>query len=107
MNSTVFEIQADFCKAMGNATRLEILHCLRQGPMIVGDIVRKTGLSQSVVSRQLGTLRNIGVVNCQKQGNETIYQLTDKSIGELCDLVRKVLSTQLERQSKAFEQSML
>ena len=92
---------------MGNAARLEILHTLRERAMSVRDIAQATGFHQPLVSRQLGTLRNIGVVNCQKQGNETIYQLTDKSIGELCDLVRKVLSTQLERQSKAFEQSML
>ena len=98
MNSTVFEIQADFCKAMGNATRLEILHCLRQGPMIVGDIVRKTGLSQSVVSRQLGTLRTAGILKCHGHANEVQYQLADESIGEVCDMVRKVLEHQIRNQ---------
>jgi DNA-binding transcriptional ArsR family regulator len=102
MNRTIFEIQADFCKAMGNATRLEIVHCLRQGPMIVGDIVRQTGLSQSVVSRQLGILRNVGVLKCQRQGNAMVYQLSDESIGDVCDLVRKVLSAQLQSQSRIF-----
>jgi ArsR family transcriptional regulator len=102
MNRTIFEIQADFCKAMGNPVRLQILHVLREQPMKVGDIAQATELSQSLVSRQLGTLRNVGVVKCQRQGNEMIYELTDKNIGEVCDLVRKVLSTQMHRQSEAF-----
>ena len=102
MNRTIFEIQADFCKAMGNPVRLQILHALREQPMKVGDIAQATELSQSLVSRQLGTLRNVGVVKCQRQGNEMIYELTDKNIGEVCDLVRKVLSAQMHRQSEAF-----
>jgi ArsR family transcriptional regulator, virulence genes transcriptional regulator len=99
MNRSIFEIQADFCKAMGNATRLEILHILRKGPMMVNEIVHETGLSQSVVSRQLGVLRNVGVLKCHRHGNEMIYQLTDERIGEVCDLVRKVLATQVQKQS--------
>jgi ArsR family transcriptional regulator len=103
MNRSIFEIQADFCKAMGNAARLQIIHALREHPLSVSDIVQTTGFGQSVVSRQLGILRNVGVVKFQRQGNEMIYQLTDKNIGEVCDLVRKVLSTQMHRQSEAFE----
>lgn len=101
MNRSIFEIQADFCKAMGNAIRLQILHVLRERPMSVGEIAQAANLSQSLVSRQLGTLRNVGVVKHQRQGTEMIYQLTDESIGEVCDLVRKVLSTQIHRQSEA------
>jgi len=100
MTLPIFEIQADFCKAMGNATRLQILHTLRKGPMIVGDIVRETGLSQSLVSRQLGVLRNVGVLEYQRHRNEMIYQLTDERIGEVCDLVRKVLTAQIQNQSR-------
>ncbi|RPJ25073.1 MAG: ArsR family transcriptional regulator [Chloroflexi bacterium] len=102
MNRSIFEIQADFCKAMGNAARLQILHVLREHAMHVGEIARATGFSPSLVSRQLGILRNVGVVQCQRQGNEMLYQLSDEDIGEVCDLVRKVLSAQMHRQSKAF-----
>jgi DNA-binding transcriptional ArsR family regulator len=85
---------------MGNATRLQIIHVLRERPMNVGEIAQATNLSQSLVSRQLSTLRNVGVVKYQRLGTEMIYQLTDKNIGEVCDLVRKVLSTQIHRQSE-------
>jgi DNA-binding transcriptional ArsR family regulator len=103
MNRSIFDIQADFCEAMANRTRLQIMHVLREQAMRVADIAQTTNLSQSVVSRQLGILRNTGVVDCRRQGNEMIYHLTDENIGKLCDLVRKLLSDQAQRQSQVFE----
>lgn len=102
MNQAMFEIQAQFCKAMGNATRLQILHSLRKGPMNVGDIARKTSLSHPLVSRQLGVLRQIGVLTCHRNGSEMIYQLTDSRLSEVCDLIRQILVEQIRVQSRIF-----
>lgn len=99
MERSIFDIQADFCKAMGNATRLQILHTLRERPMIVNEIVVQTGFSQSMISRQLSILRAVGVVECQRHGTEMLYQLSDDQIGEVCDLVRKVLLEQMKKRS--------
>ena len=106
MNNSTFEMQADFYKAMGNATRLQILYSLRERSMKVGDIVHVTGLSQSIVSRQLSTLRSVGLVKFRRQGNEMIYRIADENTGKICDLVGKILSTQVQRRSEAFEQGM-
>ena len=106
MNRSIFEIQADFCKAMANSSRLQIMHVLREKSMRVADIANATNLSQSVVSRQLAILRNTGVVNSRRQGNEIIYHLTDENIGKLCDLVRQLLSDQAQRQSQVFENQL-
>jgi ArsR family transcriptional regulator len=103
MNRTIFEIQADFCKVMGNSIRLQILHSLKKGPLSVGGISKETGLSQPVVSRQLSTMRHTGILICHKNGNETIYQLSDKKIGEVCDLVRKILVEQIRVQSLIYK----
>lgn len=99
---SIFEIQAEFCKAMGNATRLQIIHILRERPMKVGEVAEATGFGQSLVSRQLSMLRSVGVVECERHGNEMVYQLADKNIGEVCDLVRKVLTAHMQRQAEAF-----
>ena len=101
MERSVFDIQAEFCKAMGNATRLEILHILREGPMTVGEIMRALGKSQSSISRQLAVLRSVGVVSGVRNGTEMRYRITDEKIGEVCDLVQKVLIEQTQRQSDA------
>lgn len=87
---------------MGNSARLQIIHALRKHPMNVGEIAEDTGFNQPLVSRQLSTLRRVGVVQCERHGNEMIYKLTDENIGEVCDLVQKVLIAYTQRQSEAF-----
>lgn len=101
MERSIFEIQAEFCRAMGNATRLQILHILREGPLTVSEIMDRLGLNQSMVSRQLAVLRSVGVVSGERRGNEMRYKITHETIGEVCDLVRKVLSEQTQRQTDA------
>jgi DNA-binding transcriptional ArsR family regulator len=99
MERSIFGIQADFCRAMGNSTRLQILHVLREYPMTVTEIMVRLGVSQSMVSRQLAVLRSVGVVAGERRGHEIVYCLTDKKIGEVCDLVRAVLVEQTQKQS--------
>ena len=100
MDKSIFEFQAEFCKAMGNAMRLQVLHTLRDGPKTVTEILQETGFSQTNVSRQLAVLRGVGVVDHQRQGTEMLYVLTDPQVGEVCDLVRKVLSEHMQRLSQ-------
>ena len=100
MDKSIFEFQAEFCKAMGNAMRLQVLHTLRDGPKTVTEIVQETGFNQTNVSRQLAVLRGVGVVDHQRQGTEMLYVLTDPQVSEVCDLVRKVLSEHIQRLSQ-------
>ena len=101
MDRSIFDIQAEFCRAMGNASRLQILHILRERPMTVNELSAKLELGQSVVSRQLSVLRSVNVVVGVRHGNEIVYQLTNEKIGEVCDLVRTVLLEEMQKQSDA------
>jgi DNA-binding transcriptional ArsR family regulator len=103
MKDAIFEIQAEFCKAMGNAARLHILHILREHPKSVSEICQQIGLSQSNVSRHLAYLRNAGVVVTTRNGGGMVYQITDEKIVEVCDLVRSVLVEQIHRRSRSIE----
>lgn len=98
---SIFDVQAEFCRAMGNATRLKILHILRECPMMVSELTQELELNQSMVSRQLSVLRSVGVVVGEREGNGIRYQLTDDTIGDVCDLVRKVLIDQVHKRSNA------
>jgi|APIni6443716594_1056825.scaffolds.fasta_scaffold1072736_2 DNA-binding transcriptional ArsR family regulator len=104
MDEAIFEFQAEFCKAMGNAMRLQVLHTLREGPKTVTEIVQVTGFSQANVSRQLAVLRGIGVVSPQRHGTEMLYRLIDPKVSEVCDLVRKVLSEHMHRRSQIIQE---
>jgi ArsR family transcriptional regulator, zinc-responsive transcriptional repressor len=103
MNQSMFEIQADFCKSMGNATRLQIVHILREHPMTVGEICLVTDLPESNVSRHLRALHAIGALNSKRHGNEIIYEIADIKIAEVCDLVRNILVEQIHKRSQSLE----
>jgi DNA-binding transcriptional ArsR family regulator len=101
MERSIFDIQAEFCRAMGNATRLQILHILRERSMSVREIMVELELNQSMVSRQLSVLRSVGVVMGERRGNETVYHVTNEKIGEVCDLVRTVLIEEMHKKTDA------
>ena len=89
---------------MGNPTRLQILHILRESPMTVTEITEELGRSQSMISRQLSVLRSVGVVTGERNSVEIRYQITDGKIVEVCDLVREVLLEQTPKQALALSE---
>jgi ArsR family transcriptional regulator, virulence genes transcriptional regulator len=100
---SIFEIQAELCRCMSNATRIEIVHILRGGPQRVSEITRFTGLPQASVSRHLGVLRQGGVVISRRHGQDIIYQIANPKIVDICDLMREVLVEEAARRSKLIE----
>lgn len=51
MEDLLFQAQVEFCRTMGNATRLQLLHTLRGGPQTVSELTAETGFIPSAVSR--------------------------------------------------------
>ena len=62
-------------KALGDEQRLRMLEMLRGGEMYVQEIVDRTGLHQSVVSRHLMFLKAVGLLQVRKQNNMKFYSL--------------------------------
>lgn len=61
-------------KAFSDPTRLRILHLLGHGPLCVCHIHEILELPQAKVSRQLGTLRERGLVEATRHFNWTVYR---------------------------------
>jgi ArsR family transcriptional regulator len=93
-SDSIFDLQATLCQTMSNATRLRIVHSLRDGPMCVAAIARTLELGPSQVSQHLGTLKSNGIVTRQRRGAEMVYQITNPKIEQICDLMREVLAEQ-------------
>jgi ArsR family transcriptional regulator, virulence genes transcriptional regulator len=89
---SIFEIQADLCRCMSSAIRIEIVHCLRDGPQRVNDIARITDHPPSMISRHLGLLRTGGIVIAKHHAQEVIYQIANPKIVGICNLMREVLA---------------
>lgn len=73
------EALADMLAVFTNVPRLRILEKLLDGPRIVGDLVRETGYAQAVISKQIGILREAGLLQCNPQGRCREYKLADSA----------------------------
>ncbi|GAB2645105.1 helix-turn-helix transcriptional regulator [Prescottella soli] len=96
-------------KALANPARLEFLRWLKdparffdestyleQGlgfhiGVCVGDIQSRCGLSQSVVSSYLQTLRDAGLLESERIGKWTYYRRNERAIAEYAAYVRDTL----------------
>jgi DNA-binding transcriptional ArsR family regulator len=99
---SIFDMQAELCKTMGNAARLQIVHTLREGPKRVSDIVEDTDLAQAKVSQHLAVLRAYGIVSTKREGKDVIYRIANSKLTRVCDLMREVLEEQADERSEVF-----
>jgi len=100
---SIFELQADLCRAMSHPARLQLVHLLREGPKKVNDLVQATGLEPGTVSRHLGILRNAGILATRRDGKDILYHIVNPKITEVCDLMRQVLTEQASQQTHIFK----
>lgn len=72
-----------FGKGVGNASRYRIIEALFGGGLTVGEIVKKTKLSQSLVSQHLRILREMELVEDERHGQIVRYTLNSKYVIDL------------------------
>jgi DNA-binding transcriptional ArsR family regulator len=70
-------------KALSDEQRLRILRLLRDGELYAQQIVERTGLHQSVVSRHLEFMRAVGLITRRRQSNMKFYSLNPAMRDEL------------------------
>jgi DNA-binding transcriptional ArsR family regulator len=87
MTPDVIELIAERFKALAEPARLEILTALRDGEMTVGDLVASTGMGQANVSKHLQMLHTLNFVSRRKDGLYVYYNLADKAVLRLCDIM--------------------
>jgi ArsR family transcriptional regulator, lead/cadmium/zinc/bismuth-responsive transcriptional repressor len=79
----MFALLAETFRALGDTTRVELIWCLSQGELCVGDLAELLGMSQPAVSHHLRTLRNLKLVRVRKAGRVSYYALDDEHIERL------------------------
>jgi DNA-binding transcriptional ArsR family regulator len=71
------DLRAILFHGFSDRSRLRILEALVDGERRVGDIVARTGLTQSNASTHLACLWDCGLVARERRGREVYYRLTD------------------------------
>lgn len=74
-------------RALANPSRLAILEALRGGPRCVGEVVARTGLTQSNVSNHLACLRDCGLVSSRARGRFVFYRLAAPDVARLLERI--------------------
>lgn len=87
-------------KALAQPARLQILSCLRAGEMTVTEIVDETGFGQANVSKHLQLLHDLGFVRRRKDGLFAYYNLADKGVFRLCDVMCGRLEAEMKSRSR-------
>lgn len=84
-------LTANALKAMAHPLRWKILCTLGKTEMSVGEIVERTGTSQSNISQHLEQLRNKNILISRKEANRIFYRIRNSQLLELIGTMRTVL----------------
>lgn len=76
---TLFIVSQTF-KALGDPTRIRILHLLSHHEHSVNEIAEKLSLLQSTVSHQLRFLKNLRLVKYRRDGTTLYYSADDNHV---------------------------
>lgn len=79
---------AETFKALSDPTRVRIVSLLADAELCVCDLAAALHMSQSAVSHQLRTLRDLQLVRWRREGRQIFYALDDVHV---CDLFRRGL----------------
>ena len=71
---------ASFFKVFGDVTRVRILYALLCSEMCVCDLAQVLDMTQSAISHQLRTLKQMALVKNRRVGKTVFYSLSDSHI---------------------------
>lgn len=101
----VLEAVADYFKILSETSRLQILQCLRAGPMNVMELCEATGLGQANLSKHLKVMTQAGVLYRQAKGTSAYYDIADPLVFEFCELACGQIGDRLQQQAETFLQA--
>ena len=73
-------------QALADPTRVRLVSALSSTELCVSDLAAVLGMTQSAVSHQLRTLRDLRLVKSRRSGREIFYTLDDDHIRQLFQL---------------------
>ncbi len=96
-----YAARAKVMKALAHPTRLFIVDQLAEGPRCVCELTDMIGADVSTVSRHLSVLRESGIVDDDKRGNQVFYSLRVPCVLNWYSCVAGVLEAEAERKAAA------
>ena len=96
-----YEARARIIKAMAHPTRLFIVDKLAQsGEQCVCELTDMVGVDMSTVSRHLAMLKNAGIIEDEKRGQQVYYSLRVQCIMNFFECVESVMKNNAQDQQR-------
>ena len=77
-------------RALSHEARLLVLCELVEGERTAGELVARSGLSQSALSQHLTKLRAEGLVATRREAQSIVYRIADKKAARLLDALHEI-----------------
>jgi len=104
LKQEIIQLEADFCAALSDPTRILILYGLNERALNVTELTNELGIPQPTTSRHLKVLRERGLVYTERQGTVITYHLADDRIIQAMDLLRSAMRDRLAQQASLVEE---
>jgi DNA-binding transcriptional ArsR family regulator len=99
LKQEIIQLEADFCAALSDPTRIFILYALNESPLNVTELTNELGVPQPTISRHLKVLRDRGLVSTERQGTVITYHLVDQRVIQAMDLLRSAMRNRLTQRA--------
>jgi len=99
LKQEIIQLEADFCAALSDPTRIFILYALNERDLNVTELTNELGIPQPTTSRHLKVLRERGLVSTERQGTVITYHLADKRIIQALDLLRATMRDRMTQRA--------
>lgn len=84
---------SDVFSALAHPVRREVLRLLRDGPMTAGALAERFDVAKPTMSRHFAALKDAGLIQAEKSGNQIRYRLNVSVAEELMALMMDLLKT--------------
>lgn len=91
------EERARILRALGTESRMRIIELLKEGPLEVGAIAVRLGISQSAVSQHMKVLKELHLVFDERRSYFIHYSLNPREFVRLEGMMRAVCRVSSER----------
>ena len=99
LQQEISQLEADFCFALSDPTRILMLYALNEKPLNVTELTNELEIPQPTTSRHLKVLRERGLVHTIRNGTTITYHLSDSRLIQALDLLRSAMRDRLSRQA--------
>lgn len=98
---STYTSRAEVMKALAHPSRLMMLDALADGEKCVCELQALVGSSMPTVSTHLAQMRNAGIIEGRRDGNQVYYRLLVPCVLKLFTCIDAVLISEAERMAQA------